>query len=106
MIKSVSRQYPTFGTKICQNIHIFTLFKVLKMECFINNNPVFLDGKLLCRRPESNRYGPTDRGILSPLRLPVPPLRHKILFIKKQIVYSPDFKSRASPSRDNSVTSA
>ena len=32
-----------------------------------------------CRRPESNRYGLwRDRGILSPLRLPVPPLRQVI----------------------------
>gem|GEM_PF-4737951 len=29
-----------------------------------------------CREPESNRYDLLDRGILSPLRLPVPPSRH------------------------------
>ncbi len=28
-----------------------------------------------CRRPESNRYGFKGRRILSPVRLPVPPLR-------------------------------
>ena len=28
-----------------------------------------------CRRPESNRYGLWRDGILSPLRLPIPPLR-------------------------------
>ncbi len=75
MKKSVSRQYPTFGTKICK-IHILAFFEVFKMECFLNKKPVFLDGKLLCRRPESNRYVPRERGILSPLRLPIPPLRH------------------------------
>jgi hypothetical protein len=32
-----------------------------------------------CRGPESNRYGIYSRGILSPLRLPVPPPRQKYL---------------------------
>ena len=31
--------------------------------------------QLKCRRPESNRYGFKGRRILSPVRLPVPPLR-------------------------------
>jgi hypothetical protein len=33
-----------------------------------------------CLGPESNRYSREDRGILSPLRLPIPPPRHWILF--------------------------
>ena len=30
-----------------------------------------------CLGPESNRYGAKHRGILSPLRLPIPPPRHR-----------------------------
>ncbi len=34
-----------------------------------------------CLGPESNRYSHEDRGILSPLRLPVPPPRHLLFFL-------------------------
>ena|GEM_PF-5603227 len=76
MEKSVSGQYPVSDVKIYQYIHILVFFKVFKMECYKNKNPVFLDGKLLCRRPDLNRHVEILRGILSPLRLPIPPLRH------------------------------
>ena len=35
-----------------------------------------------CLGPESNRYSHEDRGILSPLRLPIPPPRHLTFFLK------------------------
>ena len=34
--------------------------------------------RVWCRRRESNPHSPEDRGILSPVRLPVPPLRHTV----------------------------
>jgi hypothetical protein len=32
--------------------------------------------KVWCREPDSNRHECLTRGILSPLRLPIPPSRH------------------------------
>ena len=39
-------------------------------------DPLSILVNLWCRRSESNRHDRKDRGILSPLRLPVSPLRH------------------------------
>ena len=78
MKKSVSGQYPVSDVKIYQNIHILVFFKVFKMECFQNKNPVFLDGKLLCRRPDLNRHVEILRGILSPLSLVVKCKRYPV----------------------------
>lgn len=39
--------------------------------------------KVWCARPDLNRYGLYDQRILSPLRLPFPPLAHTRLIFKK-----------------------
>jgi hypothetical protein len=44
--------------------------KEAKASIFLFSN------KIWCLGPESNRYSHEDRGILSPLRLPIPPPRH------------------------------
>jgi len=44
---------------------LFTTSMIRVGERFKNQNPVCLDGKLLCRGPESDRYGPRERGFLS-----------------------------------------